>query len=205
MNLLEQETHPIFNIPYGLCHCGCGEKTTLAPHSASRGGWIKGQPIRYLAGHNKRLRRPPLDDKLFVFKGELCRRISLGKVHTIVSEADYDFLMQWTWKSSGPANGPYYAHCLDYETKKTYRMHCLIAKAPEGLMVDHRNGDTLDNRRSNLRPATHSQNCANQRVNRLNTSGHKGVSRYKNGMESKNWVSRNLYIFRCICTLCGCC
>lgn len=38
-------------VPYGYCHCGCGEKTKLAPQSSTRKGWIKGEPMRYLNGH----------------------------------------------------------------------------------------------------------------------------------------------------------
>jgi hypothetical protein len=54
-------------------------------------------------------------------------------------------------------------------------MHRLITGAPAGVEVDHRNGNGLDNRRSNLRLATTSQNQGNQRLSRANTSGFKGV------------------------------
>lgn len=43
-------------------------------------------------------------------------------------------------------------------------------------LVDHRNGDTLDNRRENLREATRSQNSRNAGRRADNTSGFKGVS-----------------------------
>ncbi len=50
-------------------------------------------------------------------------------------------------------------------------------KAPLGLLVDHRNTDLLDNRRANLRLATHSQNSCNSRRDKSNTlSRYRGVS-----------------------------
>jgi hypothetical protein len=61
--------------------------------------------------------------------------------------------------------------------RKTVYMHRVVMDAPDGMEVDHYNGDGLDNRRStNLRLATHSQNQHNQRIRNANTSGTKGVS-----------------------------
>lgn len=37
--------------PSGLCLCGCGQKTKIAPFTAKQLGWIKGQPLRYIYGH----------------------------------------------------------------------------------------------------------------------------------------------------------
>lgn len=42
-------------IPYGYCHCGCGQKTKLAPRTHSRKGLVKGQPQRFIDGHQSRL------------------------------------------------------------------------------------------------------------------------------------------------------
>lgn len=39
------------DIPYGYCHCGCGEKTRLAPANDPRHGHVKGEPVLYLKGH----------------------------------------------------------------------------------------------------------------------------------------------------------
>lgn len=55
-------------------------------------------------------------------------------------------------------------------------LHRLIMCAKEGEVVDHRNGDTADNRRENLRVCTQAQNSRNARISRRNTSGLKGVS-----------------------------
>jgi len=51
-------------------------------------------------------------------------------------------------------------------------MHTFLTGWP---MVDHRNGNGLDNRRANLRPATKSQNGANRLIAASNKSGFKGV------------------------------
>jgi len=40
-------------IPYGYCQCGCGKKTAIATGTDTKKGRIKGQPSRYLPGHNK--------------------------------------------------------------------------------------------------------------------------------------------------------
>jgi hypothetical protein len=38
-------------IPAGLCQCGCGRQTNVAPRTDRTCGWIKGQPLRYVRGH----------------------------------------------------------------------------------------------------------------------------------------------------------
>lgn len=56
-------------------------------------------------------------------------------------------------------------------------MHRLIMGNPKGMQVDHVNEEqTLDNRRSNLRVATHGQNQMNTGKHAHNTSGYKWVS-----------------------------
>lgn len=54
-------------------------------------------------------------------------------------------------------------------------LHRVILNAPSGMVVDHINSDGLDNRRCNLRLATHAENCRNKRTANNNTSGAKGV------------------------------
>ena len=59
---------------------------------------------------------------------------------------------------------------------KTFYLHKLL----NSEYKDHKNGNTLDNRRNNLRAATHSQNSYNQKLAKNNTSGYKGVFKDKN-------------------------
>lgn len=64
-------------------------------------------------------------------------------------------------------------------------MHNLIKQTE--LYVDHKNHKTTDNRKSNLRIVTNSQNCMNRKLVINNTSGVTGVSWDK---KSNKWHSR---------------
>ena len=53
-------------------------------------------------------------------------------------------------------------------------------KAEKGQEIDHKDGNGLNNQKSNLRLITHTQNCMNRDKNKNNTSGYKGVHWHKN-------------------------
>lgn len=92
----------------------------------------------------------------------------------LVDDEDYDLVMQHRWHVwEQGRHGPYVAATITRPDgcRTTTRMHNLIMGT---LSIDHQNGDGLDNRRANLRPATQSQNNANQR-RRGGTSSYKGV------------------------------
>lgn len=59
--------------------------------------------------------------------------------------------------------------------EKFHYLHRAVMSAPRGLMVDHINGDKLDNRKSNLRLVTRSQNQTNSMKQRSCGSKYKGV------------------------------
>lgn len=94
-----------------------------------------------------------------------------------VDDEDYKWLSQYKWYCS---NG--YAQRYNGKGERPYliRMHREIMEYYgydiRDLMVDHKNGNPLDNRKSNLRVATHSQNLINRGKPVHNTSGYKGVS-----------------------------
>lgn len=78
-----------------------------------------------------------------------------------------------------------YAGRIAYDNgmKRPILMHRFIIGAAPDVEVDHRNEDKLDNRRSNLREATHSGNAINRSATRAK-SGYRGVSRDK-----KTWAA----------------
>lgn len=115
--------------------------------------------------------------------------LTKGK-RTLVDDEDYEYLKQWKWYF-----GSRYAQRQEYLGKingkyqqKTVYMHRELCSSDED--VDHINGDTLDNRRSNLRACTHQQNSYNQKLRKSNTSGYKGVSWHK---QRKKWVVQLQY------------
>ena len=60
--------------------------------------------------------------------------------------------------------------------RRNVHLHRVLMGDPDGLQVDHIDGDSLNNRRSNLRVATASQNSQNTKRRKDNGSGFKGVS-----------------------------
>lgn len=61
--------------------------------------------------------------------------------------------------------------------KRKALLHRLVVGATAGQIVDHANGDTLDNRAENLRICTHTENMRNRRLQR-NKTGYPGVAQH---------------------------
>lgn len=101
-------------------------------------------------------------------------RIPLGKNgYTVIDKADEQLARGFHWKLLG--NG----YVAAQRGNLILYLHRLIAGAGPGESVDHINMDPLDNRTSNLRIATKSQNGANRGADRRRigtSSRHKGVS-----------------------------
>ncbi|MCJ7728459.1 MAG: HNH endonuclease, partial [Sedimentisphaerales bacterium] len=106
------------------------------------------------------------------------RKIYLGEDEwALVSPLDYYQLKNFNWYLSG--NGTDFYAYRNVKTgpgkTKIVSMHRQIMNAPAHLLVDHRNSDSLDNRRSNLRLATQSQNMQNRAKRKNTTSRFIGV------------------------------
>jgi hypothetical protein len=96
----------------------------------------------------------------------------------IVDAADYEWLNQWNWYAA--LLGVNFYAMTSTSRKAGKRRNILMSRAiigaSTGHEVDHRNHNTLDNRRVNLRICPEGQNKWNQRLHRNNTTGLKGVT-----------------------------
>ena len=95
--------------------------------------------------------------------------LSQGKV-ALVDDEDYEMIMEYNWCANYDGHN-YYA----VNSKLKLRMHRIIMKAQKWQIVDHKNGNTLDNQKANLRIATGSQNHANRIPNKRGYSKYLGV------------------------------
>ena len=101
------------------------------------------------------------------------------ELFTLVDAEDYHRVVQFKWGASSSADIPY---AVVTKASGVPRHHAQLAnfimRAEPGQMFDHASGDTLDNRKRNLRLATRYENAQNSLVPRLGekTSKFKGVS-----------------------------
>ena len=51
------QSHNTIPVPFGYCHCGCGQKTPIATETHSHWGRVKGQPIKCVPGHKAKANR----------------------------------------------------------------------------------------------------------------------------------------------------
>ena len=120
------------------------------------------------------------------------RRIPLtqGK-YAIVDPDDYERLNKYKWHAKKFKNTYYAARSIRIGKNKwlPIQMHREIINPPDHLLVDHINHNGLDNRKANLRTATHEQNCRNRiYANTKNSSSkYKGVTWHK---ATKKWAVR---------------
>jgi len=76
-----------------------------------------------------------------------------------------------------------------YMYSRNGSFHSMLMKPPNGLVVDHINTKSFDNRLENLRVVTQKINTQNKKKPKNNTSGHMGISKRKmNG--SEYWLTR---------------
>jgi hypothetical protein len=138
--------------------------------------------------HGHVLQRSLKDKNEMIIEGDICR-IKLYdlsgaiKAETIVDSSDYPLVKQYKWSLLN--NG----YVFTRVNGKAIGLSSFILGvcATKQMVVDHMDGDTLNNRRSNLRQCSTQQNIQNQTIRSDNSSGFKGVF-WDKGL--KKWRAR---------------
>ena len=91
------------------------------------------------------------------------------KTETIIDREDYKKIKGYKWCLSGNN------YVMTNTSPVGLSLSRFLLSLPDGVDVDHIDGDTLNNRGCNLREATQAQNMANRGKQMNNTSGYKGV------------------------------
>ena len=109
------------------------------------------------------------------------RSVAVG--YALIDAEDFDLVSQYRWRlmPDGYAVTTTPRHLLEVIGVKTVYMHRLVMDFPES-QIDHTNRNPIDNRRKNLRLATHSQNLRNRPTRAK--SGFRGV-----GANKRWWVA----------------
>lgn len=169
-------------IPYGYCHCECGNLAPIALRTDNKFGWVKGQPKKFIFGHKFAPRAEANGASGFKIDGIYCRLIALTQgMFAIVDADDYESLNESKWHTRyKKSSHTWYAErslpMIDGHRPQKIGMHQqILGLQGTALMPDHRNLCGIDNRRKNLRPANKVQNGQNCRNRASNTSGYKGV------------------------------
>lgn len=102
-------------------------------------------------------------------------KLTKGKV-AVVDDEDYEWLNSFRWHASWSGNRFYVCRRVT-ENKKSriVYMHRFIMSDVDGMVVDHSDGDSLNNTRANLRHVTRSKNNVNC-IKKSKSNNFKGVT-----------------------------
>ena len=153
-----------------LCQCDCGSEPIKVRDSALKTGTVKS------CGCSRR--------KYNTY--DLSGEYGIGWTHNTNKEfyfdlEDYDKIKDYCWHEIIHKDTGYHEVVAQNRDKKMIRMHWVVC----GKYYDHADRNTFNNRKSNLRQASRTENARNYSRQKNNTSGFSGVSWDK---ERSQWV-----------------
>lgn len=77
-----------------LCECGCGRRAPIAPKTDNTYGWTKGQPKRFIRGHNNRRHYPSLCEHEPKYAKGVCQSCFNHGYHKVYARAYPEKLSQ---------------------------------------------------------------------------------------------------------------
>lgn len=103
----------------------------------------------------------------------------------LVDDEDFEELSKHKWYAAKQRTDNFYA--VRYKKRRMIYMHRTLLCVQWEKHVDHKDGDGLNNMRSNIRICTQQENNRNKRISLTSVSGLKGVSLHKT---TGKWVAR---------------
>lgn len=136
----------IDTIPDGYCHCGCGEKTRRAPYAIKARGLKRGDPHKFVSGHNSRVAHPRV----------------LSPVEYAEEDRGYETPC-WIWQKGVDHKGSESAYGRKWHEGRYHPAHRFYYERqygplPAGLAPDHLCKVTLCVRPDHLEPVTTTEN-----------------------------------------------
>lgn len=109
----------------------------------------------------------------YIFNNDIVEVYTVKNEKILIDKEDYGKIKDYYWSLNSQG------YAISVINGKHKRLHLMIIDKPKGTVIDHINGDKLDNRKSNLRICTQKQNSRNTKLAKNNTSGVTGVYKTK--------------------------
>ncbi len=113
-------------------------------------------------------------------------QLTQGKI-ALIDDADFDLVSQKKWWAISFNNGSLFYAACKISGKRVTMHRFLLGIRDRNIIVDHADGNGLNNTRNNLRTCTNSQNVMNSKTPFTNTSGYRCVSWCK---PAKKWIAK---------------
>jgi hypothetical protein len=164
--LSDEEKQKIVELRYEGC------SAEIIADSLGRSKWSILKELRNHNIHERQLR------EIIINRDHALVPLTRGK-HAIVDLKDVDKVRGVSWFASGPTKTPYAAGRV--RPGEVVYLHRYLMDEPEGLVVDHINHETLDNRRTNLRSVTERENQYNGRTPPRKNGLPRGIQKSSSG------------------------
>lgn len=166
------------DLPYGFCHCGCGQRTAISVKTRVKSGYVVGEPKRFVRGHG-------------------------GRIYSESSYIEQDRGYEtpcWVWQGSMYPNGygRYYIEGIERLTHR-WMYEQLVGPIPDGLTLDHLCRVRACVNPAHLEPVT-------QRENILRGTGPSAIqSRQTHCIRGHEFTPENTHVYRGArgCRICG--